>query len=90
MITSRRGRWVVHVAHMGAFRNAHKILVWRCRFRQKDNIKMDRMCSNEIGWGAVARNGNTVMNIWFHKMEEIFIDIETVHFSIRTLLHLIL
>jgi hypothetical protein len=55
MITSKRMRWKVQVAHMGKVRNAYKILIGKCernkslrRLRQwNNNIKMDL---GETGW----------------------------------------
>jgi hypothetical protein len=59
MIKPRRKKWAVHVACMGAMRNAFNILVGkfqgkrtlgRNRRRLKDNIRMDL---REIGWEGV-------------------------------------
>jgi hypothetical protein len=59
MIKSRRMRWAVHVARMGAKRNACRILVWkpegrrplgRPRRRWVDNNKIDL---REIEWDGV-------------------------------------
>ena len=63
----RRLRWAEHVAHMGQFRNAYRVLVGkpeskkplgRLRCRWEDNIKMDL---REVGcdprdWIALAQD----------------------------------
>jgi hypothetical protein len=59
MIKSRRMRWAVHVARIGAKRNVCRILVGnpeekrplgRPRLRWMNNIKMDL---REIGWDSM-------------------------------------
>jgi hypothetical protein len=59
MIKSRRMSWAVHVARMGAKRNAYRILVGkpegkrplgRPRSRWVKNMKIDL---GEIGWGGM-------------------------------------
>jgi hypothetical protein len=59
MIKSRRLRWAVHVARMGAKNNAYRILLGkpegdrplgRQRLRWMDNIKID---IREIGWDGM-------------------------------------
>jgi hypothetical protein len=59
MIKSRRMRWAGHVARMGKYRNAYRILVGKPegkiplgspKRRWVDNIKMDL---RETGWGGM-------------------------------------
>jgi hypothetical protein len=59
MIKSGRMSWAGYIPHMGAKRNACRVLVGepegmrplgRPRHRQEDNIKQDH---REIGWGAM-------------------------------------
>jgi hypothetical protein len=59
VIKSRRMRWAVHVARMGEWRGAYRILMKRPGGRRPlgrprrrwDNIKMDLQ---EVGWNGVA------------------------------------
>jgi hypothetical protein len=64
MIKSRKMRWKVHVACMGAKRNAYRVLVekpngkrplGRARRRWEDNIKMDL---REIGGGWYGQDSS--------------------------------
>jgi hypothetical protein len=55
IIKSRRMRWAVHVARMGAKRNSYRILLENPEGKRpvhmwEDNIKMGL---REIGWGAM-------------------------------------
>ena len=53
MITSRRMRWVGHVARMSESRGAYRVLVGKPEGRdhlEEDSIKMDL---TEVGWGGV-------------------------------------
>jgi hypothetical protein len=58
MVTSRRIKWVAHVAHMGKWRDVFKVLVGKpegekpfgmSRCRWEDNIEMDLQ---EVGCGG--------------------------------------
>jgi hypothetical protein len=56
IIKARRMRWAVHVARMGAKRNAYMLLVGKPERKRPlgrrwvDNIRMDLV---EVGWGDV-------------------------------------
>jgi hypothetical protein len=69
VIKTRRMRWAGHVAHMGAMRNAHKILFesasmeephGRSRRRWEDSIRMDLRETEwkNVHWMHLAQNGN--------------------------------
>jgi hypothetical protein len=66
MLKSRRMRWVGHVVHMGAKRNAYRILVrklegkrplGRLRRSWVDNIKMD-LKRDRMGWYRLDLSGS--------------------------------
>jgi hypothetical protein len=66
IIKSRRMRWAGHVARMGEKRNAYRLLVGktvrkrplgRPRRRWVDNIRMEQVEEDEMGWPCSTNGG---------------------------------